>query len=268
MILRFLVDNHCGRGDLLAEHGLSVLIETPRGTLLFDGGAGRALLPNAATLGVDLSAVDAVIASHGHSDHTGGLVRLASLGSFPLYGHPALWGEKIAWQGGRRTFVGCQLSRHAVDFRPGEGVVELVEGLWAVTTSPDEREGALVPSTPRLLLRDEGETGPDPMADDLSLVLRGPGGYSVLLGCAHGGAANILEKVARTFGTRRFHSVSGGMHMAGQDRSFVDRVIGALATYEVSLWRPCHCTGLEALCAMERVLPDVRWAAAGTVLEL
>lgn len=268
MRLRFLVDDHCGRGDLLAEHGLSVLVETPRGTLLFDGGAGRALEANAATLGVDLDAIDVVVASHGHYDHTGGLARLASRGPFPLYGHPSLWDNKITYRGGRRRFIGCHLSRHAVDFRPVEGVVEILEGVWAVTTAPQERDPALTPLTPRLLLADDEGERPDPMADDLSLVIRGPMGYSVLFGCAHGGAANVLESVSRAFGTRRFYAVGGGMHLVGQERPFVETVLEALSTYDVSLWRPCHCTGLEALCAMDRSFFDVRWASAGTVLEV
>ncbi len=269
MRLRFLVENHCGEGSLLAEHGLSVLIETPRGTLLFDSGAGRALAANARALGVDLGSVDAAVLSHGHYDHAGGLAELVALRGFlPLYAHRAFRGCKIARRGGRERFIGCHLAPESVDFRPVEGVVEIVEGVWAMTTTPESRDPALVPSTPTLLLREGTQERADPMEDDLSLVIRGRFGYSVLFGCAHAGAANILAAAATTFGTRRFYAVAGGMHLVGQEVAFVDRVLQALSSYEVSLWRPCHCTGLKALCAMDRVFADVQWASAGTSLEI
>jgi 7,8-dihydropterin-6-yl-methyl-4-(beta-D-ribofuranosyl)aminobenzene 5'-phosphate synthase len=69
-----LVENTSPSADLLAEHGLALLLETDRGAVLFDTGATPAVLAaNAAALGVDLARVSAVVLSHGHYDHTGGL---------------------------------------------------------------------------------------------------------------------------------------------------------------------------------------------------
>ena len=69
-----LVENSCGHEDCIAEHGLSVYIETRKHRLLLDTGQSDAVVKNAEVLGVDLSLVDTVVLSHGHYDHSGGIV--------------------------------------------------------------------------------------------------------------------------------------------------------------------------------------------------
>ena len=92
---------------------------------------------------------------------------------------------------------------------------------------------------------------------------------SVILGCAHAGVVNILEEVSARFGTRDLHMVLGGMHLGDQAPEFVDRVTSELVSrFNVEKWRPCHCTGLKALCALSAKAGDVAWAAAGTILEV
>ena len=71
-----IVDNRAAEG-FVAEHGLSLLIEHGNERILFDTGAGTALRPNAAKLGVDLCGVTRIVLSHSHNDHTGGLGGLA-----------------------------------------------------------------------------------------------------------------------------------------------------------------------------------------------
>ena len=73
MKLITLVENTACCESLASVHGLSQYVETPNHKLLVDAGPNRAFLENAEKLGVDLTAVDAVIISHGHYDHTGGL---------------------------------------------------------------------------------------------------------------------------------------------------------------------------------------------------
>ena len=68
-----LAENTSGREGLVAEHGLSLFVETDARTVLFDTGQSPAFADNARRLGVDLAAVDTVVISHGHYDHGGGL---------------------------------------------------------------------------------------------------------------------------------------------------------------------------------------------------
>ncbi len=73
-----LSDNTVAQGgkQLIGEHGLSFCIETGNQKILFDTGQGIAISNNAGVLGIDLSRIDAVILSHGHYDHSGGLKSL------------------------------------------------------------------------------------------------------------------------------------------------------------------------------------------------
>ena len=76
-----LVENTCGAENCIAEHGLSIYIETEKHRLLLDTGQTDAVVRNAEALGIDLRAVDTVILSHGHYDHTGGVMPFSRLNS-------------------------------------------------------------------------------------------------------------------------------------------------------------------------------------------
>ena len=74
-----LVENSCGNEKCIAEHGLCIYIETQNHKLLLDTGQTGAIVKNAEALGIDLSAVDTVILSHGHYDHSGGILPFSKL---------------------------------------------------------------------------------------------------------------------------------------------------------------------------------------------
>jgi glyoxylase-like metal-dependent hydrolase (beta-lactamase superfamily II) len=85
-----LVDDAASRKGLAAEHGFSLLLEIEGARVLFDTGQSPALIQDARLLGADLHNLDAVVISHGHYDHTGGLAEVVRLSpSATLYLHPA-----------------------------------------------------------------------------------------------------------------------------------------------------------------------------------
>lgn len=74
-----LLENTCGNADCIAEHGLCIYVETQKHKLLLDTGQTDAFLHNAKAVGVDIADVDTVVLSHGHYDHSGGILPFCSV---------------------------------------------------------------------------------------------------------------------------------------------------------------------------------------------
>ena len=104
-----VVDNLVAQvSPLFGEYGLSVWIEHEGFNILYDTGIGRALLPNLESLGLDPNLLDALVLSHGHYDHTGGLEALLGMRQEPLpvYCHLGVFAPHLADHLGQRREVG------------------------------------------------------------------------------------------------------------------------------------------------------------------
>jgi len=257
---------------LMAEHGFSALVTVRRGgattSVLFDTGLSpEAMVTNADRLGVDLSDVHAVVLSHGHFDHAGGLAGLARrLGarSMPMLVHPLVWTHRrLVLQGGGADEMPT-LSKRAL---AGEGfeVIErrqpsvLVDGSVLITGEIDRTTGFEHGMPPSHQRWSGSDWEPDPLVlDDQALVVLVRGkGLVVVTGCGHAGAVNIVRHALRLTDVPRLHALLGGLHLNG---AFFAPSIGptvqALTELAPDLVVPGHCTGWRAQYALVAALPD------------
>jgi 7,8-dihydropterin-6-yl-methyl-4-(beta-D-ribofuranosyl)aminobenzene 5'-phosphate synthase len=272
MKITCVVDDRAPRGSgLRAEHGASFAIEAEGRTALFDAGqSSEVLLSNMARLGFRPEAIDALVVSHAHYDHTGGLAGLLEkVQGIPLYAHPDLFTERYRRTATSLKKVGPSSDRAElagrVDLRLSAEPVEVLPGVWTSGEIGDrsEPEGR----SPNHFVRQGDGWAGDPYADDLSVVLEAADGLVLVCGCCHAGLLNTMAQVRSAFGSNPA-AIVGGTHLRDLDAATLDHVAQALRRCgSPRLWLG-HCTGKRAFRALQEAFGDgVSLCQAGTVLD-
>lgn len=244
-----LVENNAAREDLHAARGLSIYVETARHKILFDMGPGAQLIANAEALGVDLSAVDTAVLSHGHSDHGGGLAAFCRVNSrASIYLRPdALRPYYAVLPGQEPQFIGVDTPADFIQkrFVFTESSLRLDdEVLLFSDVADDPARRALAP---KLQEKSGGEFRPDLFSHEQHLLVEEDGKAVLLAGCAHKGIVNILEAAKAHLG-RMPDAVFGGFHLfelppeAEDSARLIGLTAGALAEGN-TVYYTGHCTG-------------------------
>ena len=256
---------------LVAEHGFAALVTTRRGdrshTLLFDTGVSPdGMADNMERLGVRADDIEAVVLSHGHFDHAGGIPGLARLrrrGGLPMVLHPLVWTARRIAVPGRPEWELPVLRRRSVEDE-GFEVIErrqpslLLDGSVLVTGEVD-RTTDFETGMPFHEARIGGGWEPDPLIlDDQALVVSVRGrGLVVLTGCGHAGAVNICRYALRLTGTSRLTGLFGGFHLTGPAfEPIIEPTAAALIDLNPEVVVPAHCTGWRAQHRLASALPD------------
>ncbi len=255
-----LCENSVPFPGVLGEHGFAAYIESPGGNYLFDTGGGFTLIQNANSMRLkkDLTKIEKVILSHGHFDHTGGLMPLIGFRGptqVVAHEHTFLMRYRLMPMGPveKNVAIGIPWSRQYLE---GRGVnFQLVDGLTEVGPSifvsgEVPRQTDFEKGDPKFSALIDGELVPDPFLDDFSLYIKSSKGLIVVMGCAHTGTVNILKHAAESLGEEKVYALLGGTHLDFCSPVQVEKTIAALKDFEVEKIAVSHCTGLAPAAAM------------------
>lgn len=274
--LTILVENTVGVPlGLVSEWGLSMYLDFGDERVLFDTGEQGNLVSNAQILGCDLRQIDKVILSHGHYDHTGGLLKfLQYKGRVPIFAHPNLfkahYGRDFKGKGDKYLgvpFCQPQLESAGAVFLYHKEPVEISAGLWLSGEIP--RSSSFERVEDRMIKFEGGQAVPDMILDDLSLFYVTDQGLIILLGCAHSGLVNIIDYAKQVTGESRIRAIIGGTHLGPASLDQQNQTIEYLKGLpDLTCLAPNHCTGLSMMSKLASEFSGVfTWAAAGKTLE-
>jgi len=268
-----LVENSVHRQGLVAEHGLSFHVQSGEHSLIFDAGQTDLAVINAETLRLPLDRVEAMVMSHGHYDHTGGVpAMLEVVPEARFYLHPAAFENKFSRnQAGSSREIGMSdcvaqaIRRHASGFIETKGRTEIFAGIFATGEIP---RATACEDTGGAFFLDAAGTRSDPLMDDQALVIDLGSSVVLLLGCAHSGVVNTLDHVRHLTGGKPVSAVIGGLHLGSASEERIQQTIARLRDAQLEMLAPAHCTGWPATAKLWQAFPNIcRPAGVGTVFE-
>ena len=266
-----------GSNICCAHHGLSVLLTASldgrKRTLLLDAGPAAATFErNADILGVDFASIEAVVLSHGHWDHAGGLLaavqsiaRARGNGSFDCYLHPGMFRQRATQRPDGQLYVNElvpgpdrleKAGARVINTREAQSVAD---GAFYVS-GEIPRVTSYEAGVPNHLSRSADGTSwePDPLIMDerfVSVNVKGKG-QLVFSACSHAGLINVLTHAGSVFPSVSLYGAMGGLHLSGINERVIPQTVADLRKFGLKLLAPGHCTGWRALSQMAREFGD------------
>lgn len=257
-----IMENTEGDAGCTIGHGLSFYIETQKHKLLVDTGPSADILENAEKLGIILPDVDAVILSHGHYDHAGGILPFAEMNpTAKIYMHSQSAAAYYAYDGREKGYHYIGIDPKITELRQivyTEGEVQIDEELSLFDGITGRRNW---PETnKRLKIKAGEEYVQDQFCHEQCLVIKTEGETLLLSGCAHNGILNILDRYREIYSDEPDRVISG-FHMmkkteyTEREKQNIRDTAHELKQYH-TIFYTCHCTGIPAYEEMKEIMGE------------
>ncbi|EHQ37083.1 MBL fold metallo-hydrolase [Methanoplanus limicola] len=273
------------------EHGFSALVEDGEKKILFDTGKTDLFAKNAEKMDIDVFEPEIIAFSHGHYDHTGGILHMihtlqdAETGTeegrqasdennkTEIVAHPEFFRKRYAREEDHLRYIGNPFTREDLEkhfritltakpVKLSENVVFLGE-IRRIFDFEDPGDWSVYPDE----TGDKGFTV-DTIPDDTALALRTDKGIFVLTGCSHSGICSIVEQAKTAFGEEQeIIGIMGGLHLAGLPDEKIKKTGEYLRDNVRGRIYPGHCTGFDEILKLSKYC-DTGYSGVGIVLDL
>ena len=250
--VKLIVENNLPT-PLIAEHGLAMLLEYAGQKILFDTGASDILTKNAEVLGIDFSEISAVVLSHGHNDHTGGLAHFS--GDCAVFASASIDKRRFSIHADV-PIRDISMPSNSVDklksmnWQKIDSFTEIFDGIFLTGTIPRESgEGTGGP-----FFLDEQGNVIDSISDEQALLFAS----GVLVqGCCHSGIINTLEYCKKCRPNIAIHTIIGGLHLLNASQDRLAQTAEYLNAYGIKKLYALHCTGQNAIEFLSEKCPTI-----------
>lgn len=273
-----LIENTCEKAGLLCEHGLSFYIETPKHKILMDSGASDKFLHNAEMLGVDLSAVDVAVLSHGHYDHCGGVLAFAKKNPHAvIYLRAGAAGDFYHVENDYIKYIGIDNKILALPrLRTVQDDLQLDDELFIFGAV--ETNGCRLRTNQWLKVKNnQCEYVDDDFCHEQYLEVCAEGKRLLFSGCAHKGIVSIMQRYCRLrkkvpdFVISGFHTKNPGNSQdfyTADDVAMIEDIALQLKQYD-TLFYTCHCTGSKPFEILRSVMGEqIQYISTGDILKI
>jgi 7,8-dihydropterin-6-yl-methyl-4-(beta-D-ribofuranosyl)aminobenzene 5'-phosphate synthase len=233
---------------LHAAHGFSLFIKYNGFTMLYDLGPDYTFAENAKELSLDVDNVDCIVISHGHFDHSGGLIYYKNKNIKKIIVQRQAFRRRLRFSGGDLLDIGVsptcqQFVTFAQNYKCS---FQIYPGIWCIICQDC---GKLMQHSEKGLMKEneKGELVVDDFCDELNLALETNNGLYVISGCSHQGVSNIIDCAIDATGVKDVHTFIGGLHLAFAKSDLIISTIDNLEKYEIKRFIVGHCSGEEAI---------------------
>lgn len=260
--ITILTENLVRRRNLLAEHGLSLWIEDGAEKVLFDAGQTDVYLHNAKELNIDLTEAHAVVLSHGHYDHGGGLAFYPKEARWPrVFIHPDAFMpkfEKVKDSSEPYKAIGLPWGKGDIDrlekhLMLNSSTMQIGENMFICSGIPQTTEFEVCST--KLMVKKDDQMLVDDLHDEQILVCQREQGLVVILGCSHPGIVNCLKFVQQLFPGKTIQTIIGGMHLENANEDRLRQTISFISQLNTNIV-PLHCTGQNVIWRMKQELGE------------
>ncbi len=272
-----LLENNTCNDALVPKHGMSLYIESESRKILFDIGPDDSFVKNAHALGVDLSAVQYLIISHGHYDHGGALNHFARVNQqAKIFMHRTARYQRVA-RGLKNDYREIGLK---FDAALNERILFLdnnypIDDHASIVMNFDG-EG-FVPNGNRSLFEKgpDGSLHNDAFKHEIALIIDESGKHVFFTGCSHSGISNMMNNTRQYLGGRNIDYVIGGFHIYNpatkslEQKDRIDTLIAELEQFQHTIFYTGHCTSTDGYGYLkQRLKSAVREFHSGSVIHI